>query len=402
MSVASSPFAGSFLDAAVPRELLRQRAYNLRWATLPADVIPLTAADPDFAVAPAIREAMLDYVAGGVFSYGPAEGLPTFREACARVRTERKGTPTSPGLVLAVDSAAAGMMHVARLALQPGDEAIVFDPVDFLFKASVEAAGGVVKLLPVDPSTGTFDFDALERLATPRTRLLGVCNPLNPLGRVLTAEELRRLGDFAVKHDLWILNDEIWSDIVYSGSTFVSLPSLAPEIAARTFTVQGFSKTFGLAGLRVGFVVAPTPAAFDKLLAVSLAGTTMTGVATISQVGATAAYAHAWPWAEAFLAHLERMRDLAVAEVSRVPGVRVRVPEGTYVLFPDVRSFGRDAEGMVAELLERDRVAVVPGAARWFGPGAVGHLRICFSTSEGVLREGLARVVGGLTRMAGG
>ena len=128
----------------------------------------------------------------------------------------------------------------------------------------------------------------------------------------------------------------------------------------------------------------------------------MTGVATISQVGATAAYEHAWPWAEAFLAHLERMRDLAVTEVSRVSGVSVRVPEGTYVLFPDVRGLGRDSEGIVAELLERDRVAVVPGAARWFGPGAVGHLRICFSTSEGVLREGLARVVTGLTRIAGG
>ena len=202
MSTASTPFEASFSDAAVPRALLRQRAYNLRWATQPSDVIPLTAADPDFAVAPVIREAMLDYVAGGVFSYGPAEGLPAFREACARVRTERRGTPTSPGLILAVDSAAAGMLHVARLALRPGDEAIVFDPVDFLFKASVEAAGGVVKLLPVDPSTGTFDFDALEGLVTPRTRLLGVCNPLNPLGRVLTADELRRLGTFAVEHDL--------------------------------------------------------------------------------------------------------------------------------------------------------------------------------------------------------
>lgn len=386
----------TFTDADVPRELLRQRAYNLRWATLPADVVPLTAADPDFAVAPAIREAMADYVRGGVFSYGPAEGLPAFREGCATMRTTRKGHACVADQVLAVDSAAAGMLHIARLALRPGDEAIVFDPVDFLFKSSVEAAGGVVRLLPVDPSTGTFDFDALERLVTPRTRLLGVCNPLNPLGRVLTTEELRRLGEFAVAHDLWILNDEIWSDIVFDGRPFVSLPTLSTAIAARTFTVQGLSKTFGLAGLRVGFVVAPTPAMFDALLDVSLARTTMTGVATVSQVGAIAAYTEGWPWAQAFLAHLQRMRDLAVAELSRVPDLRVRAPEGTYVLFPDVSAWPVDAETLTARLLERSRVAVVPGAARWFGPGAVGHLRICFSTSEGILREGIARVCEGL------
>ncbi len=390
------PLAPTFTDADVPRELLRARAYNLRWATLPPDVVPLTAADPDFAVAPAIREAMADYVRGGVFSYGPAEGLPAFREACATMRTTRKGHACAADQVLAVDSAAAGMLHVARLALQPGDEAIVFDPVDFLFKSSVEAAGGVVRLLPVDPSTGAFDFDALERLVTPRTRLLGVCNPLNPLGRVLTADELRRLGEFAVAHDLWILNDEIWSDIVFDGRAFVSLPTLSPAIAARTFTVQGFSKTFGLAGLRVGFVIAPTPAMFDALLEVSLARTTMTGVATVSQVGAIAAYTAGWPWAEAFLAHLQRMRDLAVTELSRVPDLRVTPPEGTYVLFPDVSAWPMDAEALTAGLLERHRVAVVPGAARWFGPGAVGHLRICFSTSEGILREGLARVCEGL------
>ncbi len=388
--------ASLFRDAAVPMELLRQRAFNLRWATLPSDVIALTAADPDFAVAAPIREALADYVRGGVFSYGPPEGLPAFRAACAAMRTARRGLPCAPEQILAVDSAAAGMLHVARLALRPGDEAIVFDPVDFLFKSSVEAAGGVVKLLPVHPATGAFDFDALAALVTPRTRLLGVCNPLNPLGRVLSADELRRLGEFAVANDLWILNDEIWSDIVYSDARFISLPSISPAIAARTFTVQGFSKTFGLAGLRIGFVVAPTPEAFDRLLDVSLARTTMSGASTLSQVGAVAAYEHGWPWAEAFVAHLERMRDLTVSLLREIPGVRVRVPEGTYVAFPDVSAWELGAEDLARRLLDQNRVAVVPGAARWFGPGAEGHLRICFSTSEGILREGLGRLAAGL------
>ena len=113
-----------FSDDAVPLALLRQRAYNLRWATQPPDVIPLTAADPDFQTAPVIREALADFARSGVYSYGPAEGLPEFRRACADMFARRKGMPIVADQVLAVDSAAAGMLHVARLVIRPGDEEI--------------------------------------------------------------------------------------------------------------------------------------------------------------------------------------------------------------------------------------------------------------------------------------
>ncbi len=388
-----------FRDEAVPRALLRARAYNLRWATLPPDVIPLTAADPDFAVAPAVRDAVSRYAAGGVFSYGPAEGLPAFREACAHVMRTRKGVAVDAARVLAVDSAAAGMRHVARLALRPGDEAIIFDPVDFLFKAAVEDAGGTVRLLSLDASTGRIDFDALARLVTPRTRMLGVCNPHNPAGRVFTRAELLRLGDFAVDHGLTILDDGVWSDIVYEPGTYVAMASLSPAIAARTFSVHGFSKTFGLAGLRVGYVVAPSERAFDALVDASAARTTMTGAATLSQVAATAAYTEAWPWAERFLAHLRAMRDLAHGRLAALPGVTCARPEGTYVLFPDTRAAGLPSEELAARLLREARVAVVPGAARWFGPGAEGRLRVVFSTAEGILREALDRIEGAWARV---
>jgi aspartate/methionine/tyrosine aminotransferase len=393
------PLSSLFRDDHVPFALLRERAFNLRWATLPPDVIPLTAADPDFAVAAPIIEAMTHYLRGGVLSYGPAEGLPAFRTACATRRERTTGHACDPSLLMAVDSAAAGMHHIARFALAPGDDAIVFDPVDFLFKASVEAAGGTVRLLPLDPTTGRLDLAQLPALLTPRTRLLGVCNPLNPLGQLLTADELRVLGEFAVAHDLWILNDEIWSDIVFDGVPFVSLPTLSPAIAARTFTVHGFSKSFGLAGLRIGYVLAPDAPRFEHLMDASLARTTMTGAATVSQIGAAAACNEGEPWLQAFVAHLQRMRDLAVHELRAIPGVQVDVPAATYVIFPDVSAWAQPATRLQEALLERHRVAVVPGAERWFGPGATGHLRLCFATSEGVLREGLGRVRTGLEAM---
>ncbi|MFM7320168.1 MAG: pyridoxal phosphate-dependent aminotransferase [Armatimonadota bacterium] len=390
------PSPHPFTDDQVPMDLLRQRAYNLRWATLPPGTIALTAADPDFPAAPAIRERIARYALDGVFSYGPAEGLPEFREACARYRVEKRGLATTPDQILAADSAAAGMRHIAHLLLRPGDEAIVFDPVDFLFKASVEAAGATVRLLPVDPRTGAYDFDRLPDLLSPRTRLIGVCNPHNPVGRVLSAAELETLGAFAVRHDLHILNDEIWSDIVYPGTQFVSLPALSPEIAERCWTVHGFSKTYGLAGLRIGYVECPNAGGRDRLAEDCLSGTTMTGATTLSQIAATAALEEAGEWADAWLAHLHRNRDLAVETLAGLPGVSVRPPEGTYVLFPRVSIGSSTAEDVCRRLLEEHGVAVVPGAARWFGPGAEGHLRIVSSTSEGILREGLARLARGL------
>ena len=393
--------ADPFDDGQVPLAALRRQAFNLRWATLPEDVIPLTAADPDFPVAPVVREAIARQAAEGLFSYGPAAGLPAFRQACARFSSERRHCPAEAERILAVDSAAAGMGHVCRLLLGPGDEAIVFDPVDFLFQAAVEAAGGTVRRLPVDPLSGAVALDQLEALLTPRTRLLGVCNPLNPVGRVLRAEELSALAAFALRHNLQILNDEVWSDIVFPPARFVSLGSVDPEVAARCWTVHGFSKNYGLAGLRVGCVVAPDAAGCEALLRASRAETTMSGVATLSQIAAVAALEGADDWLAAWLAHLQRQRDRAVAELATMPGVAVRPPEGTYVLFPRVDHHGLSAEALVERLLHRQRLAVVPGSPRWFGPGAAGHLRLVFSTSEAILREGLARLRRGLEELAG-
>jgi aspartate/methionine/tyrosine aminotransferase len=268
----------------------------MRWAELPPDVIALTAADPDFPVAREIRDAIIEYVEGGVLSYGPPEGLESFRRSAARVARERKGLDCTWEQVLATDSAAAAMHVVSRFVLEPGDEAIVFDPVDFLFQQSAEAAGATVVRSPIDPSVGAFDLDDVRSRITPRTRLIGLCNPHNPLGLVASEEELRGLGELALEHDLWIMSDEIWSDVVFEPHRHVSIASLSPEIASRVLTVFGFSKSYGLAGLRIGFVVAPDPETFGGILEASRAPSTMTGAATVSQIGAQAAYDRADPW----------------------------------------------------------------------------------------------------------
>lgn len=381
-----------FDDTDVDRGLLRRRAYNHRWATQPADVIPMTAADPDFAIPPVVRETITDYVSRGPLSYGPPEGLPGFREAVADVLTERRGVPMGPEGVLATDSAASAMYVIARWLLSPGDEAIVFDPVDYLFVSSVEAAGATAVRCRLDPATGRVDPDRLSALITARTRMIGICNPHNPLGRVLDAEELVVLGELAVRHNLYLMNDEVWADVVHPPHNHHSIAAVAPEVAARTLTVGGFSKSFGLAGLRIGYLATTEPAVRTGLFTASQAESTAYGAATLSQVAAEAAYRHGWAWFAAFLQHLTRMRDLGVARLDAIHGITCTPPQGTFLLFPDITGLGVAAEVLVDRALQVGRVAIVPGTARWFGPGAQGHVRIAFATSEAILTEGLNRL----------
>ncbi|MBM5822132.1 MAG: pyridoxal phosphate-dependent aminotransferase [Cyanobacteria bacterium K_Offshore_surface_m2_011] len=235
----SDRFADSFRDGAVPLDLLRQRAHNLRWAEQPPGVIPLTAADPDFPAAPIIRDAIADYARSGVFSYGPAGGLGSFRQGVAGYLRQR-GASVLPEGVVAVNSAAAGLALVTRHWLSPGDEAIVWDPVDFLFAHTVRSAGGVPVLWRIEPEA-PLDLAALEALVTPRTRVLCLCNPHNPLGRCFRRDELEALGRFCLERGLRVLSDEVWSDVVYPPATFTSWLALEPELAGLGAVVHGAS-----------------------------------------------------------------------------------------------------------------------------------------------------------------
>lgn len=391
----SSPL---FADDQVDLARLRERAHNYRWASLPPDVIPLSSADPDFPAAVEIRAAIRDYVESGVLSYGPPEGLRSFREVAAQALSRRRGLAGDPEQIFPTDSVASGMHVVTRLLLKPGDEAIVFDPVDFLFRESVEAAGGRAVLWSIDPERGQLDLDELRRKITPRTRLICLCNPHNPLGRVFQRSELLAIGQVAVEAGAWILADEIWSDIVYSSHRHISIATLTPEIGARTFTLCGFSKSYALAGLRIGLVHAPDAAKAGELADVSGARTTAYGTSTLSQVAATAAYAHCDYWVDAFVEHLEAMRDLAVDRLNRIPGFECRAPEGTYVLFPQIRGTGMSGEAVSEYLLREAKVLVAPGMPQWFGPGAEGHVRVCFSTSRAILGEALDRIDAAFSR----
>lgn len=391
-----------FEDESVDLSTLRARAFNFRWAVHDRGVIPLTAADPDFPIASEIRGAMQDYIASGYMSYGPPAGLPRFLQAVAEHFRERRASPCTPGHLLATNSAASAMYLVAQYALEPGDEAIIADPVDFLFERSVVAAGGQVRRFHLRRAHNwSFDPDEIEALITDRTRLLSICNPHNPLGRVWTLAELRAMTDIALRHNLWIMSDEVWADIVYAPNQLTSVAALGPDVAARTFTVYGFSKGYGLAGLRLGVLASPTPAINERVIRMAHADETAYGVSNLSQVAGTAALRTGAPWLARFLAHLTRQRNYATWRLQKMIGVTCHAPEGTYVVFPDVSKLGVEVERAVELLRDQHRIALVPGSPRFFGPGAAGHLRISFATSRAILSEGLDRLERGLAAIRG-
>jgi aminotransferase len=370
---------------------LRKRAHNLRWATVPAGVIPLTAADPDFPCPAPVTEAIATFLAKRYFSYGPPEGLPEFRESMARFFQEKRNIPASPASILPVDSAAFGIYITCKAFLRPGDEAILFDPVDFLFRYAIEEAQAKAITLPIPPGSAA-DFGRLKKLITPRTRLICLCNPLNPTGKVFTKDELLALGEIACQYDLIILSDEIWSDIVYKPHSFISIASLDAGFCDRTVTITGFSKSYGLAGLRIGAVMASNQKHYTRLYEASLHQSTVHGANFLSQVAATAALDHCGQWLDEFVSHLHAMRDHCVSRLNRIPGFACGYPEGCYVAFADITGTGRSSAEIRDLLFDQAKVAVVPGLPEWFGPGATGHIRLSFATSKAILDEALDRI----------
>lgn len=372
-------------------ELLRRRAFNLRWATVDEGVIPLTAADPDFQSAPEIAEAICDFAKQRYLCYGPAEGVPEFKYSVVNYFKNKRNLNVSAECVLPVDSAAFGIYVTCKAFLMQGDEAIIFDPVDFLFRYSIEAVKAKAVSFSI-PAGSDLDFDLLESLITHKTKMICLCNPLNPTGKVFTRDELLMLGNIADKYNLMILSDEIWSDIIYAPHVFTSIASLNHSIYSRTITVTGFSKSYGLAGLRIGTIIAPHKKYFNMLLEASLHSSTVHGSNVISQIAATAALNKCEDWLNDFVAHLGKMRDICVNALNHTSGIKCIAPQGCYVAFADIRGTGRTSREIHKTLLEEAKVAVVPGLKEWFGEGADGYIRLSFATSETILKEALSRI----------
>jgi aspartate/methionine/tyrosine aminotransferase len=198
---------------------------------------------------------------------------------------------------------------------------------------------------------------------------------------------------FAERHGLWLVSDEIWADIAFDQPT-VSLMDRQTKTFAKKIVVSGLSKNFGLAGLRIGYVVCPDEQTYATVYQASQHASTAFGISSLSQVAGTAALNHAGEWKRAFLVHLKRMRSLVSDFCDQFPYFELSsVPDATYLVFPRLVHTTLSPEEFVAKLQQEARVALVPGGKSWFESDSDHHVRICYATSEAILSEAFRRML---------
>ena len=349
-------------------------------------VIHLEIGEPDFDTPANIRAAAQKALDEGFTHYPPYMGLPALREAIAADVSARKDVSVQADHVI-VTPGAKPVMYYAMLALiEPGDEVIVPDPGYPIYESMARFAGGTPVPLPIRQEREfRADLDELESLITKRTRMLVLNSPANPTGGLFTREDIVRIAELALRHDLVVLADEIYGRIVYEGE-HVSIASI-PGMLERTIILDGFSKTFAMTGWRLGYAVLPDVLlfAFGRLIINSVSGTS-----TFSQVAAIEALNGPQDEVEAMVTEFRARRDLVVQGLNDIPGISCIEPHAAFYVFPDISATGLDGAELANRLLHDAGVCVLAGTA--FGQVGRDHIRISYANSRANLTEALTRI----------
>ena len=354
------------------------------------NAIPMWVADMDFEAPPAVVEAIRRRAAHGIYGYPLIP--PSFWQAAIDWLKRRHGwnvrkdwMAKSPGIVPALN-------YCVRAFTEPADGVIIQTPVYFPFYHAVENNGRRLIRNPLrfDGRRYTMDLDDLERKIDQGGRLLILCSPHNPVGRVWTREELEGLGRIAVERDLLVISDEIHHDLVYSGHRQHIFAALSPELAIRTLTCIAPSKTFNIPGLSTAVAIASNP----KLLEAFKDETERAGFElgqVFGIVGFEAAYAHGGDWLDALLPYLEANVELMEKFLEeRVPGIHLVRPEGTYLALLDCRGLGLEPAVLNEFFLKKAGVYFSDGMM--FGPELAGFVRVNFGCPRSLLEEALERI----------
>lgn len=334
-----------------------------------------------------VKEAMRKALDANETRYAPSSGVPQLVEAIIAKLARKNELRVDASNVIVTSGGAHGLFCAFQVTVDPGDDVMFFSPYWTPIRDQVTFASGNPVLVPWDAvgqpvRTGEGACSALrellERYRTAKTRVIYVNSPSNPTGNMLTIDELRTIAAFSADHDLAVIADEAYEDLVYDGR-HVSLASL-PDMFERTITVYTLSKSFAMTGWRTGYVVAHSlwMDGIRKLVLNSI-----NGVSTPTQFAAAAAIKHGFE--PAWLDEYRRRRDLLMRGLADA-GFRMTAPPGAFYLFPDVRDrLGTDSWQAMETLLDRTSIASVPGAV--FGPHGEGHVRVSFSTSIETIEE---------------
>lgn len=349
-------------------------------------VISLGVGEPDFVTAWNVREASILSLEQGYTSYTANAGLYSLREEISRYLSSRFDLSYSPDNELIVTVGASQALDIAiRAIVNPGEEVIIPEPCFVAYDALVSLAGGITVHVHTTADKGfkatAADFEAA---VTEKTKAILICSPSNPTGSVYTKEELNEIAEFAKKHDVIVLADEIYAELTYD-EEFTSIAAL-PGMKERTVVISGFSKAFAMTGWRLGFAAAP-PLLRDAMLKIHQYA--MMCAPAMAQFAALEGLKNGIEDVEKMKKSYRRRRNLFVETLNEI-GLSCHHPGGAFYAFPSIKSTGMSSEQFAEELLTQEKVAVVPGSV--FGPSGEGYIRCSYATSIEQLQEALVRM----------
>ena len=351
-------------------------------------IVHLEIGEPDFATPDNIVEAGISAMQNGYTHYTPAAGILEARQAVAGFVTRMLNIEVDAGEVVLVPGSKNVLLFTLLSCIEPGDEVILPDPGYPAYASQVNFIGAVPKVVTLREETGfRMDLDELASLITPKTRMLIINTPQNPTGGVLTEEDVRFVCNLANEHDLMIVSDEIYSQLVY-GFHHIS-PLSHAGMRERTVLMDGLSKSYAMTGWRLGYAVAPKPLAAkleQLMINSSSCAAAFTQMAAIEALSAPESE-HA---VNRMVKVFQHRRDLVVDGLNEIEGVRCARPQGAFYAFPNIEGTGFGERELADRLLSEAGVAVLPGTA--FGAAGKGYIRIAYTQSEDELKRGLDRI----------
>jgi len=358
---------------------IRNRVMELR--AQGASVHQFEGGEPFLPTPDHIKDAIAIAVKENKTRYAPSSGIPELRNAIAEKLAKRNRIPVKAENVLVVNGGMQALSGAFQSVVNPGDEVLVFSPYWTPIKDLVAHCQGRIVLVPTVEARRDGFAETLNRYVTDKTRAIYFNTPTNPSGVVFTASETEEVARFAIDHDLVVIADEAYEDIVFEDEHF-SIASIEGMLE-RTITCFTLSKSYAMTGWRIGYAVATEPwmTGLSKSVLYS-----SNGVSTPTQWAALAAFTTATDFLETARVAYRRRRDLLLPGLNEL-GLTCETPAGAFYAFPDVTRISADSRAASEVLLHRAQVATVPGAV--FGPHGEGHLRFSFSTSIQTIEAGL-------------
>jgi len=355
------------------------------------DVIGLGAGEPDFNTPDHIIEAAYESLKDGQTKYTPAGGLAELKSAIINKLEQDQGITYKANEIIVTTGAKHALYNLFQVILNDGDEVIIPTPYWVSYPEQVKLADGVPVYVDGKESNNfKITPEQLEASITDKTKAVIINSPSNPTGMLYSAEELKALGEIAVRHNIWIVSDEIYEKLVYGDNKHVSIAQLSPALKEQTIIINGVSKSHSMTGWRIGYAAgnAQVVKAMTDLASHSTSNPTST-----AQYGAIAAYTGTQEPVETMKKAFEERLNIIHAKLTEIPGVTCLKPQGAFYLYPNVTEAAKltghdNVDDFVTALLEKANVAVVPGS----GFGTPANIRLSYATSLELLEKAVERI----------